>query len=225
MNTESELIVEQIAIGPMQNFAYLLGSRSTREVVIVDPAWDIGALLERVDAGGYTLTGALVTHYHPDHIGGSFGSNTVAGLPELLELNPVRIYANKLEADGVKKVTGISDPDIVRVESGDTLKVGEVEIEFLHTPGHTPGSQCFRVKNTLVSGDTLFINGCGRVDLPGSNKDDMYHSMEKLKALPDDTLLLPGHNYGHIASASMADTKEQNPYLKVKDLETWRQMI
>ncbi len=159
MNTESELIVEQIAIGPMQNFAYLLGSRSTREVVIVDPAWDIGALLERVDAGGYTLTGALVTHYHPDHIGGSFGSNTVAGLPELLELNPVRIYANKLEADGVKKVTGISDPDIVRVESGDTLKVGEVEIEFLHTPGHTPGSQCFRVKSTLVSGDTLFING------------------------------------------------------------------
>ena len=106
MNTESELIVEQISIGPMQNFAYLLGSRSTREVVIVDPAWDIGALLERVDVQGYTLTGALVTHYHPDHIGGSFCSNTVAGLPELLELNPVRIYANKLEADGVKKVTG-----------------------------------------------------------------------------------------------------------------------
>ena len=225
MNTESELIVEQIAIGPMQNFAYLLGSRSTREVVIVDPAWDIGALLERIDAQGYTLTGALVTHYHPDHIGGSFGNNTVAGLPELLELSPVRIYANKLEADGVKKVTGVSDSDIVRVDSGDTLKIGEIEIEFLHTPGHTPGSQCFRVKNTLVSGDTLFINGCGRVDLPGSNKDDMYHSMEKLKALPDDTLLLPGHNYGHIASATMADTKSQNPYLNVKDLDTWRQIV
>jgi hydroxyacylglutathione hydrolase len=225
MDTESELIVEQVEIGPMQNFAYLLGSRSTREVVIVDPAWDIKALLERVNTQGYTLKGALVTHYHPDHIGGSFGSNTVAGLPELLELDPVRIYANKLEADGVKKVTGVSDSDIVRVESGDTMKVGEIEIEFLHTPGHTPGSQCFRVKNTLVSGDTLFINGCGRVDLPGSNKDDMYHSMEKLKALPDDTLLLPGHNYGHIPSATMADTKEQNPYLRVKDLDTWRQII
>lgn len=225
MDTESELIVEQIAIGPMQNFAYLLGSRSTREVVIVDPAWDIGVLLERVNAHGYTLIGALVTHYHPDHIGGSFGSNTVAGLPELLELNPVRIYANKLEADGVKKVTGVSDSDIVEVGSGDTLKVGEIEIEFLHTPGHTPGSQCFRVKNTLVSGDTLFINGCGRVDLPGSNKDDMYHSMEKLKALPDDTLLLPGHNYGHVPSATMADTKKQNPYLKVKDLDAWRQIV
>ena len=225
MDTENELIVEQIAIGPMQNFAYLLGSRTTREVVIVDPAWDIEALLGRVKELEYTLTGALVTHYHPDHIGGSFGSNTVAGLPELLELNPVRIYANKLEAAGVQKVTGISSSDIVQVGSGDKLKIGEIEIEFLHTPGHTPGSQCFRVKNTLVSGDTLFINGCGRVDLPGSNKDDMFHSMEKLKALPDDTLLLPGHHYGHRPSASMADTKAQNPHLNVKDLDTWRQII
>ena len=225
MEAESELIVEQIEIGPMQNFSYLLGSRSTLEVVIVDPAWDIEALLGRINELGYTLTGALVTHYHPDHIGGSFGSNTVAGLPELLALDPVRIYANKLEAAGVQKVTGITDSDIVQVESGDRLKVGEIEIEFLHTPGHTPGSQCFRVKNTLVSGDTLFINGCGRVDLPGSNKDDMYHSMEKLKSLPDDTLLFPGHNYGHIPSASMADTKAQNPYLNVKDLDTWRQIV
>jgi len=225
MDTESELIVEQIQIGPMQNFTYLVGSRTSREVVIVDPAWDIGALVDRVNAQGYTLTGALVTHYHPDHIGGSFGRNTVAGLAELLALNPVRIYANKLEADGVIKVTGVSDSDIVRVGSGDTLKVGDIEIEFLHTPGHTPGSQCFRVKNALVSGDTLFINGCGRVDLPGSNKDDMYHSMEKLKALPDDTVLLPGHNYAHVPSATMAETKAQNPYLKVDDLSVWRQII
>mgnify|MGYP000887904916 CR=1 FL=1 len=225
MEAESELIVEQIQIGPMQNFCYVIGSRSTREVVIVDPAWDIDALLERVNNAGYILRGALVTHYHPDHIGGSFGTNTVIGLPELLAANPVRIYANKHEASGVCKVTGVSETDLVQVDSGDTLKVGEVEIEFLHTPGHTPGSQCFRVQNTLVSGDTLFINGCGRVDLPGSNKEDMYHSMAKLKALPDDTLLLPGHNYGHQPSASMGDTKAQNPYLQVEDLETWRQII
>lgn len=225
MKTESELILEQIQIGPMQNFTYIVGSQATREVVIVDPAWDIEALLKRVNEAGYTLTGALVTHYHPDHIGGSFGSNNVAGLPELLALQPVPIYANKLEADGVRKVTAVSESDIVKVGSGDTLKVGDIEIEFLHTPGHTPGSQCFRIRNTLVSGDTLFINGCGRVDLPGSNKDDMYHSMAKLKALPDDTVLLPGHNYGHAPHASMADTRAMNPYLQVDDLETWRKMI
>jgi hydroxyacylglutathione hydrolase len=225
METESELIVEQIAIGPMQNFSYLVGSRTTREVVIVDPAWDIEALLERVNAQGFTLIGALATHYHPDHIGGSFGTTNVAGLAELMALNPIHVYAHKLEASGVKKVTGISDSDIVQVDSGDTLKVGEIEIEFLHTPGHTPGSQCFRVKDTLVSGDTLFINGCGRVDLPGSNKEDMFHSMQKLKALPDETLLLPGHNYGHAASATMAETKEQYAYLQVNDIDGWRQII
>jgi hydroxyacylglutathione hydrolase len=225
MDTDSELIIEQIGIGPMQNFSYLIGSHSTREVVIVDPAWDIDALLERINVRGYTLIGALATHYHPDHVGGSFGSTTVAGLPELLALNPVKIYANKFEAPGLKKVTGVSDSDIVRVDSGDTLAVGDIEIEFLHTPGHTPGSQCFRVKNTLVSGDTLFINGCGRVDLPGSNKEDMYHSMAKLKSLPDDTILLPGHHYSEQTSASMADVKTQNPYLKIDDLDTWRQVI
>ena len=209
----------------MRNFSYLLGSHHTREVVIVDPAWDIEGLLGRINELGYTLIGTLVTHYHPDHIGGNFGTKTISGLPELLTLHPVPIYANKLEATGVQKVTGISKSDIVRVESGDRLKVGGIEIEFLHTPGHTPGSQCFRVKNTLVSGDTLFINGCGRVDLPGSNKDDMYRSMNKLKSLPDDTLLLPGHNYGGAPSASMADAKAQNPYLKVEDLDTWRRIV
>ena len=222
---ESELIVEQIQIGPMQNFTYLVGSRSTREVVIVDPAWDISALLDRIAELDYTLTGALVTHYHPDHIGGSFASKQIEGLAELLERSPVKIYAHKLEADGVKKVTGISESDLARVTSGDRLTVGDVDVEFLHTPGHTPGSQCFRVKNTLVSGDTLFINGCGRVDLPGSDKDDMYHSMEKLKALPDDTLLLPGHNYAHVPNATMGETKAHNVYLNVKDLDTWRQII
>ena len=114
---------------------------------------------------------------------------------------------------------------MVRVDSGDTLKIGDIEVEFLHTPGHTPGSQCFRIKNTLVSGDTLFINGCGRVDLPGSDPDEMYHSLQRLKSLPDDTLLLPGHNYSAVPNAPLAASKRQNPYLAVKDIDTWRQMM
>ena len=98
-------------------------------------------------------------------------------------------------------------------------------MEFLHTPGHTPGSQCFRIKNTLVSGDTLFIDGCGRVDLPGSDPDEMYRSLQRLKSLPDDTLLLPGHNYSAVPNATMGASKQQNPYLAVKDIDTWRQMM
>ncbi len=222
-NTEDdELIIEQIPIGPMQNFTYLVGSRSTREVVVVDPAWDIGSLQNHLAERNYKLTGALVTHYHPDHIGGSFGNHQIEGLAELMAHNPVKVYAHRQEAAGVKKVTGLSHSDVLEVDSGDVLRVGEVDVEFLHTPGHTPGSQCFRIKRALVSGDTLFINGCGRVDLPGSNPEDMYHSLQKLKALPEDTLLLPGHNYGPTPSATLGEARTKNTYLAVKDLNTWR---
>jgi len=222
---DQELIVEQIQIGPMQNFTYIVGSKSTREVVIVDPAWDIQALLDIIDERDYKLTAALVTHYHPDHCGGSMMNQGIEGVANLIGKQPVKIYTNKLEADGVKKVTGISDSDMVKVDSGDKMKVGDVEVEFLHTPGHTPGSQCFKIKNTLISGDTLFINGCGRVDLPGSNSEDMYHSIQKLAGLPDDTLLLPGHHYSDVPNASMGDTKKINTYMRINDLETWKSMM
>jgi glyoxylase-like metal-dependent hydrolase (beta-lactamase superfamily II) len=222
---EQELIIEQIEIGPMQNFTYLVGSRSTREVVIVDPAWDIDGLVKHINERDYVLKGALVTHYHPDHCGGSFGGHSVEGVAELLEHQGLKVYVHQAEADGLKKVTGISDSDMVKVASGDTLSIGDVDVEFLHTPGHTPGSQCFRIKQTLVSGDTLFIQGCGRVDLPGSDSEDMYRSLRKLAELPDDTLLLPGHNYGHVPNATMGETKQQNAYLRVDDLNTWKMIM
>ena len=224
-NEESELIIEQIEIGSMANFTYIVGSRSTREVAIVDPAWDIEGLIKHLEERDYTLTAALATHYHPDHVGGGMGGHSIVGVAELMEHKPVKVYVHKHEADGMKKVTALSDSDLVKVDSGDTLDVGNVQIEFLHTPGHTPGSQCFRVRNTLVSGDTLFIDGCGRVDLPGSNSEDMYHSLQKLKSLPDDTLLLPGHNYGQVPNATMAETKTRNSYLSVQNLETWTQVM
>lgn len=225
MSDEEELIIEQIEIGPMQNFTYLVGSRSAREVVVVDPAWEIDSLLEHIEERDFKLTGALITHYHPDHCGGSMRGQNIPGVAELLASNPVKIYIHKTEAEGLQKVTGVSTNDLVKVESGDTLQVGEIEIEFLHTPGHTPGSQCFRIKNTLVSGDTLFINGCGRVDLPGSDSADMYRSLQQLAKLPDDTLLLPGHNYGPVPNATMGDTKQQNTYLRIQDLETWKTIM
>ena len=222
---EKELIIEQIEIGPMQNFAYIVGSRETREVAVIDPAWDIDSLVNHIDERGYKLTAALITHYHPDHCGGSMRGNNIEGVAELIAKKGVKVYAHCDECAGLKKVTGLSDSDIVRVNSGDKLAVGDVEVEFLHTPGHTPGSQCFRIKRTLVSGDTLFINGCGRVDLPGSNSEHMFQSLGKLSQLPDDTLLLPGHNYAHIPNATMAETKRINTYMRVKDIETWRMFM
>ncbi len=222
---EEELIVEQIACGPMQNFVYVIGSKKTREVALVDPAWSIDGLLEHVEGQDFTPVAALVTHYHPDHIGGEIHGQRIEGLAELLGRRGLKVYANKHEADGVKQVTGISDSDLVKVDSGDTLRIGEVEVEFLHTPGHTPGSQCFRIQSSLVSGDTLFIQGCGRVDLPGSNSEQMYHSLRKLNELPEDTILLPGHDYGGGTSRTLGQTKKMNPYLQIDTLERWRMVM
>ena len=102
------------------------------------------------------------THYHPDHVGGGMGGHSIAGVAELVAKQPVKVYVHRAEEAGVRKVTGLSESDLAKVDSGDKLALGDVEKEFLHAPGRTPGSQCFRVKNTLVSGDTLFIDGCGR---------------------------------------------------------------
>ena len=220
-----DLYLEQLLVGPMDNFIYLVGSKSTREVALIDPAWDIDALLTHIKEKDLKLTSVLVTHYHPDHIGGGMGGHSIEGIAELLEKDPVKIFVHKLEADGVKKVTGVSDIDLNIVESGDHLTIGENDIEFLHTPGHTPGSQCFKVNNNLVSGDTLFVQGCGRVDLPGSNSEDMFHSLQKLSALPNETILYPGHNYSAESYESMERVKEINTYLRIEDLDMCKQIM
>ena len=224
MNND-DLYLEQLLVGPMDNFIYLVGSKSTREVTIIDPAWDIDALLTHIKEKDLKLTSVLVTHYHPDHIGGGMGGHSIEGIAELLEKDPVKIFVHKLEAEGVKKVTGVSDIDLNIVESGDHLTIGDNDIEFLHTPGHTPGSQCFKVNNNLVSGDTLFVQGCGRVDLPGSNSEDMFHSLQKLSALPNETILYPGHNYSAEPYESMERVKEINTYLRIEDLDMWKQIM
>ena len=222
---DDDLLIEQIPIGPMQNFSYLIGSRRTREVAIVDPAWAVSDLLDHIEEQGFTPVGALITHYHPDHCGGSMMGQQVEGLAELLERRPVKTWVHREEADGLRRVTGVSESDLQRVDSGDILRIGDIEVQFLHTPGHTPGSQCFRVRKALVSGDTLFIQGCGRVDLPGSDPDAMFESLRKLADLPDDTILLPGHDYGGGANASLEDTKRQNPYLRIPTREMWREIM
>ncbi len=222
---EDDLYIEQLEYGPMANFVYIIGSRSTREAVLVDPAWDIDGLLEHVRSRGFEPTAALVTHYHPDHVGGDLFGQHIEGLAELIGKKGMKIYVNREDADGVRQVTGVSESDLIRVDDEDKIQIGEVEIGFMHTPGHTPGSQCFRVRNRLVSGDTLFIQGCGRVDLPGSDPEQMFHSLRRLAELPDEVVLFPGHNYGGGPQQELGETKKMNPYLRIPTLEMWRQMM
>ncbi|MGP0567028.1 MBL fold metallo-hydrolase [Nitrospina sp. 32_T5] len=210
----------------MANFVYLLGDAQTRECVVVDPAWDIDTLLDIVAEDDMTLKGALITHYHPDHVGGHIFGMDILGLPELMERSPVPVYVNKHEADGVRQVTGISDSDMKKMDSEDTLKVGSIDISFLHTPGHTPGSQCFRVKDYLIAGDTLFLQGCGRVDLPGGDSEEMYRTLtQRLTKIQDEVVLYPGHNYGGKDNAPLGEVRETNTYLQIDSLEQWRMLM
>ncbi len=213
-----------VAVG-MDNFIYLIGDRAAGACVVVDPAWDVGSVVRAAEEDDMRITGALVTHWHPDHVGGPLMNHRVEGLPRLLELSPCPIYVHQADVSFVQMMTGLSTSDLTPTSSGDKVRVGEVEIECLHTPGHTAGSQCFRCGNRLVAGDTLFLQGCGRLDLPGGSVDEMWRTLtERLATLPGDTVLYPGHDYAG-ASAPLEEVRRSNPVLQAPDLQTWKRMM
>ena len=210
---------KQLEIGPMQNFVYLLGDPTTHEAAVVDAAWDVDTIVRTAEADGYRITKDLVTHFHPDHLGGDLMGHSIRGAAELVAKVPAKIYIHKAELPFVHRLTGLSQSDLVPVEGGDEVAIGNLKVKLLHTAGHTPGSQCFLVGDALVSGDTLFIGSCGRVDLPGSNPEDMYRSLTQvLAALPDETLLYPGHNYADRPRSTLGDEKQTNMMMRFRSL-------
>ena len=206
----------------MVNFVYAIGDRESGEALLVDPAYDVNGLVDVLEADGMRCTGVLATHYHPDHVGGSMMGMELEGAAELMERVEVPIHVQAAEAEFVQKVTGLSESALVSHQSGDTVSVGAVDIELIHTPGHTPGSQCFLVDGRLVAGDTLFLDGCGRTDFPGSSPEEMYESLtNRLAKVPDDAILCPGHQYSAEPTALMGATRERNMVFRPKTREQW----
>jgi glyoxylase-like metal-dependent hydrolase (beta-lactamase superfamily II) len=194
----------------MVNFVYAIGDRVTGECVLVDPAYAVDDLLTVVAADEMKVTGVLATHYHPDHIGGSMMGMEIQGIAALLEKVSCPIHVNAAEVPWVTRTSGVSETDLVAHQSGDRISVGSISIELIHTPGHTPGSQCFMVEGRLVAGDTLFLDGCGRTDLPGSNAQEMMQSLARLAKVDDEVVLFPGHRYSAASSAPMGSVKASN---------------
>ena len=207
MAKAANLILEQMEIGPLQNFIYFLGDDTTKEIAVVDPAWDVDYLRLQAKKKGYTITNIFLTHGHPDHVN---------GLDELLSTHNVPVYISKHEAFFYTPKC----KNLKKVEDHEKLKVGTIEFECIRTPGHTPGCQCFKYGDVLIAGDTIFIDGCGRCDLPGGDAKIMYKTLYTIvKNLPDTTIIYPGHNYGPTPFASLASQKKTNPYLQAKNLE------
>jgi glyoxylase-like metal-dependent hydrolase (beta-lactamase superfamily II) len=210
----------------MVNFVYAVGDRTTGEAVLVDPAYAVGELLDLLAADDMRCTGVLATHFHPDHMGGSLGGYPIEGVAELLERVPVPVHVQHDEVPWVERSTGLTRADLVAHSSGDVVSVGGVAVELLHTPGHTPGSQCFLVDGRLVAGDTLFLDGCGRTDFPGSDPVAMYESLTtRLARVPDEAVLFPGHFYSSEPSASMGETRRHNYVFRPRSVDEWLAMF
>lgn len=209
---DKELVVRQMQLGPLMNFIYLVGSHSTGEAAVVDPGWEPDEIVAVAQAEGLTIGKILLTHTHRDH---------VMTLERLLERIAVPVYVNKHEAGSLR---GSASETIV-MEGDEEVELGTLTVRSIHTPGHSPGSQCFLVDDHLFSGDTLFVGSCGRCDLPDSDPAELYHSLQRLAQLDGDTIVLPGHNYGYHPTSTIEDERQRNPYLRVPSLEMWLSLM
>lgn len=210
----------------MVNFVYALGDRDTGEAVLVDPAYRPSELVEVLQDDGMRLVGAIGTHYHFDHVGGEYAGHHVAGIAELLASADVPVHVQRDEVEWVSRSTGVGADSLLAHAPGDVLSVGGLSITMIHTPGHTPGSQCLLFEDRLVSGDTLFLEGCGRTDLPGSDPEEMYRTLtQRLAGVAEDTELYPGHFYSAAPSASMRDVRATNRVLAPASAQQWLAMF
>lgn len=202
-----DIIIKQMELGPMGNFLYFIGDAKTKEVAVIDPAWDVDFLCDEAQANGYKITAIFLTHGHPDHTN---------GVGAMIKRHDVPIYISKHEIGILKPM----HKNLIQVEDHAKIKTGNIEWECLWTPGHSPGCHCFKHGDILIVGDTLFIDGCGRCDLPGSDPRRMYNSLYNvIMKLSDSTVIFPGHDYGPVPYATLADQKRTNPYLQCSSME------
>ncbi len=195
------LTVKQIRVGPMQNFSYLLVDQGSREALAIDSGWETDPIVDAAEREKMIVKYAVATHDHFDHV------KTLRELAERLGAKVVAHEASRIEAD-------------LRVKGGDTLELGQAKVEVIHTPGHSEGSICLFDGRNLFTGDTLFIGNCGRTDLPGGSVRKMYHSLhDTILALPPETLIYPGHDYGDTPYRTLGEERKTNPTLLARSLE------
>lgn len=191
----------------MQNFAYLIGDEKTRLAVVVDPAWDVDRIMEIAKSNSLRIVYAINTHQHPDHISGN---------DELAKATGAKIVAHKSSRR----------PKDIGVEDSEILQVGTLQLKFIHTPGHSPDSISVLVGDKLMTGDTLFVGECGRIDLPGGSSEQLYDSLfNRLARLPDEVEVYPGHDYGSRPNSTIGYEKAHNYVLKPRTLEEFTQFM
>lgn len=208
--------VFQVEVGMLQNFCEILSCPETGEAAVVDPAWEVDTLLREATRLGVRITQILITHGHNDH---------VEGIAEVVEHTGATVVVNVRELDKVKAAiagTPAAGAAIRTVADGEIVAIGRRGVRALETRGHTVGGMCYLADGYVITGDVLFVGGCGRTDFPGGNTAEMWDSLQRLAGLPEETRVYPGHNYGSTPTSSMGRELLENPYLRCANFEEFR---
>jgi len=195
---------------------YLVVCSHTRETVIIDPAGEEDKLLALIKTEGFKVKYILNTHGHSDHVLGNPKLKEVLNVPVCMHEADDRFFSDQAVREKSSKELGLPPPDPadIRLKDEDIVEVGKLKIKVIHTPGHTPGSVCYLVDGNLFCGDTLFVGAVGRTDLIGGSLETLLESLGKrLIALPKETIVWPGHDYGDTPTSTMGREMEENPYI------------
>jgi len=208
------MFVKQIQVGSMAVFAYLVGDAITEDALVIDPADNVKGIIAEAKKNNLRINYIVNTHGHVDHIGGNEDMQKATGAKIIVHEDDAFMLtatpAMMLKMFGAKE----SPPADILVKDGDIISVGNVELKVIHTPGHSPGGISLYSPGYVFTGDTLFVEAVGRSDLPGGSWLTMYKSIkEKLFTLPDDTKVMPGHNYGRTATSTIGYEKSHNPFI------------
>jgi hydroxyacylglutathione hydrolase len=209
------MFVKQMQVGHMSVFAYLVGDTITGDALVIDPAGDVKAIIAEAKKNNLRINYIVNTHGHVDHIGGNEEMQKATGAKIIVHEDDAIMLTDTpamiLKMFGSKA----SPPADIMVKDGDIISVGNVELKVIHTPGHSPGGISLYLPGYVFTGDTLFVEAVGRTDLPGASSQTMNKSIqEKLFCLPDDTKVMPGHNYGRTPTSTIGHEKNNNPYIR-----------
>lgn len=200
--------VLQIEVGQMANFTYIIADEENGEAAVIDPSWDLDKIFQTLKNKNWRATYIINTHTHFDH---------VVGNEQVAEITGAKIVQHK---------NSQLDKDIA-VSDGDMIEIGRIRLRVLHTPGHSKDSICLLYDDQFIlTGDTLFVGNCGRVDLPGSDAKEMYYSLfDRLAKLDENLIVYPGHNYGQTSLSTIGHEKKTNYVLKSRSKQEFLDLM
>jgi len=209
------MFLKQMQVGHMAIFAYIVGDPESGEALVIDPAANCGGIIKVAQQNNFNIKYIVNTHGHVDHISGNTEMKKKTGAQIIIHKDDAELLV--FTPPMVFKMFGAeqSPPADITVNDGDLITVGRLSLKVIHTPGHSPGGMSLYTKGYVFTGDTLFVEAVGRTDLPGGSGHVMHRSItERLCTLPDDTKVLPGHNYGRMPTSTIGHEKMYNPYIK-----------